>query len=183
MDKLKTIKQITTVVLSALALAACNSNEPQPDEIVTGSENKIQITAIVSDFTTEAGTPDTRASINNTTGIGSFENNDNIGLWISILSGSSGEGNTTEDMRTLIYDKNNSTWTGFNKSWEDYGELSENNELAFCAVYPDPKAEQSQISFTSLLSVRREGLLEFEDNFELYLDAGNNQIKLRKKTG
>lgn len=35
----------------------------------------------------------------------------------------------------------------------------------------------------SVIRQTGEGALEFEDNFELYLDAENNQIKLRKKTG
>lgn len=34
----------------------------------------------------------------------------------------------------------------------------------------------------SVIRQTGEGALEFEGNFELYLDAGNNQIKLRKKT-
>lgn len=141
---MKIIRTITTAMLSLLALAACNNEEILPDGTPDSDGNKIRITTTVGNFTSEDGAPGTRASINDDTGVGTFENNDKIGLWVMLTQGST----APETMQTLTYNGGGS-WSGCTTVWENYeAAMSADSKLRFAALYPAPQAGGNETSFT-----------------------------------
>lgn len=140
---MKIIRTITTAMLSLLALAACNNEEILPDGTPDSDGNKIRITATVGDFTSEDGAPGTRASINDDTGKGTFDNGDKIGLWVMLTQGST----APETMQTLTY--NDGSWSGCATVWENYeAAMSADSKLRFAALYPAPQAGDNEMPFT-----------------------------------
>lgn len=113
----------------ALALAACNNEEPLPDGTTTDGGDEIRITATVGHFSTGSGT-DTRATISEE-GTGSFVDGDKIGLWTKTATSAQ-----YSNMQGLSY--GNGLWSGFTQTWADLGELSIGSPCHFFALYPQP---------------------------------------------
>ena len=128
---MKTFRIISLVLPIVLALAACSKEElPAEGTIPGGDSDKIRIAATVGDFTVEDGAPGTRATINDDTGKGSFENGDVIGLSVKWMK----ENTTAEPLQSLTY--SNGSWSGCTTTWGNYAEISQEKPLRFTACYP-----------------------------------------------
>ncbi|MCS2450739.1 fimbrillin family protein [Bacteroides thetaiotaomicron] len=128
---MKTFRIISLALPIVLALAACSKEElPAEGTIPGGDSDKIRIAATVGDFTVEDGAPGTRATINDDTGKGSFENGDVIGLSVKWMK----ENTTAEPLQSLTY--SNGSWSGCTTTWDNYAEISQEKPLRFTACYP-----------------------------------------------
>lgn len=129
---MKTFRIISLALPIVLALAACNNEElPAEGTIPGGDSDKIRIAATVGDFTVEDGAPGTRMTVDDDTGTGRFDNDDEIGLWVELMK----TGSSAEPMQTLTF--SNSSWSGCTTTWSDYeAEISQVTPLRFTACYP-----------------------------------------------
>lgn len=112
---MKTIRLITTVLLSILALTACNNDE-EPLDTKPGDGNKIRITATVGDFTMKDGAPDTRISTN-ADGTGSFSDGDKILFYAGVEKNAAPDTHSSAYNTTLTH--NGTSWSTPDLSWDD----------------------------------------------------------------
>lgn len=125
---MKTIQAITAMMLAYLALTACNKEEFPPDRTTPdGNGNAIRITATMGDFT--GNSPDTRATIDEADGKGSFENGDQILVYATPNAQTSGL------FRTATFD--GTLWEcNIPLQWSDLPEDGSGNGYTFIGYYP-----------------------------------------------
>lgn len=127
---MKTIQAITAMMLAYLALTACNKEEFPPDRTTPdGNGNAIRITATMGDFT--GNSPDTRATIDEASGTGSFEKDDQILVYAEPY------GQTSDIFRTATF--NGTSWEWDTPlQWSDLPEDGSGKGYAFIGYYPVP---------------------------------------------
>lgn len=125
---MKTIQAITAMMLAYLALTACNKEEFPPDRTTPdGNGNAIRITATMGDFT--GNSPDTRATIDEASGTGSFEKGDQILVYAEPY------GQTSDLFRTATF--NGTSWKCDTPlQWSDLPEDENGNGYTFIGYYP-----------------------------------------------
>ncbi|MCD8134899.1 MAG: fimbrillin family protein [Parabacteroides gordonii] len=140
---MKTIQAITAMMLAYLALTACNKEEFPPDRTTPdGNGNAIRITATMGDFT--GNSPDTRATIDEASGTGSFEKGDQILVYATPNAQTSGL------FRTATFD--GTSWKcNIPLQWSDLPEDESGKGYSFTGYYPvlttTPEAD-NYIDFT-----------------------------------
>lgn len=127
---MKTIQAITAMMLAYLALTACNKEEFPPDRTTPdGNGNAIRITATMGDFT--GNSPDTRATIDEASGTGIFEKDDQILVYAEPY------GQTSDIFRTATF--NGTSWEWDTPlQWSDLPEDGSGNGYTFIGYYPVP---------------------------------------------
>lgn len=125
---MKTIQAITAMMLAYLALTACNKEEFPPDRTTPdGNGNAIRITATMGDFT--GNSPDTRATIDETSGTGRFEKGDQILIYATPYAQTSGL------FRTATFD--GTSWKcNTPLQWSDLPEDKSGYGYSFTGYYP-----------------------------------------------
>lgn len=125
---MKTIQAITAMMLAYLALTACNKEEFPPDRTTPdGNGNAIRITATMGDFT--GNSPDTRATIDEASGTGIFEKDDQILVYAEPY------GQTSDIFRTATF--NGTSWEWDTPlQWSDLPEDGSGKGYAFTGYYP-----------------------------------------------
>lgn len=125
---MKTIQAITAMMLAYLALTACNKEEFPPDRTTPdGNGNAIRITATMGDFT--GNSPDTRATIDEASGTGSFEKGDQILVYATPNAQTSGL------FRTATFD--GTSWECDTPlQWSDLPEDDSDKGYEFTGYYP-----------------------------------------------
>lgn len=125
---MKTIQAITAMMLAYLALTACNKEEFPPDRTTPdGNGNAIRITATMGDFT--GNSPDTRATIDEASGTGSFEKGDQILVYAEPYE------QISDLFRTATFD--GTSWKcNIPLQWSDLPEDENGNGYTFIGYYP-----------------------------------------------
>lgn len=125
---MKTIQAITAMMLAYLALTACNKEEFPPDRTTPdGNGNAIRITATMGDFT--GNSPDTRATIDEASGTGSFEKGDQILVYATPNAP------TSDLFRTATFD--GTSWECDTPlQWSDLPEDENGKGYSFIGYYP-----------------------------------------------
>ena len=125
---MKTIQAITAMMLAYLALTACNKEEFPPDRTTPdGNGNAIRITATMGDFT--GNSPDTRATIDEASGTGSFEKDDQILVYATPNA------QTSDIFRTATFD--GTSWKCDTPlQWSDLPEDESGKGYSFTGYYP-----------------------------------------------
>lgn len=125
---MKTIQAITAMMLAYLALTACNKEEFPPDRTTPdGNGNAIRITATMGDFT--GNSPDTRATIDEASGKGSFEKGDQILVYATPYAP------TSDLFRTATFD--GTSWECDTPlQWSDLPEDGSGKGYEFTGYYP-----------------------------------------------
>lgn len=125
---MKTIQAITAMMLAYLALTACNKEEFPPDRTTPdGNGNAIRITATMGDFT--GNSPDTRATIDEASGTGSFEKGDQILVYATPNAP------TSDLFRTATF--NGTSWECDTPlQWSDLPEDENGKGYSFIGYYP-----------------------------------------------
>ena len=125
---MKTIQAITAMMLAYLALTACNKEEFPPDRTTPdGNGNAIRITATMGDFT--GNSPDTRATIDEASGTGSFEKGDQILVYATPYA------STSDLFRTATFD--GTSWECDTPlQWSDLPEDESDKGYEFTGYYP-----------------------------------------------
>lgn len=125
---MKTIQAITAMMLAYLALTACNKEEFPPDRTTPdGNGNAIRITATMGDFT--GNSPDTRTTIDEASGTGSFEKGDQILVYATPNAP------TSDLFRTATFD--GTSWECDTPlQWSDLPEDENGKGYSFIGYYP-----------------------------------------------
>ena len=125
---MKTIQAITAMMLAYLALTACNKEEFPPDRITPdGNGNAIRITTTMGDFT--GNSPDTRATIDEASGTGSFSPGDQILVYATPYAP------TSDLFRTATFD--GTSWKcNIPLQWSDLPEDESGKGYSFIGYYP-----------------------------------------------
>ena len=116
------------MMLAYLALTACNKEEFPPDRTTPdGNGNAIRITATMGDFT--GNSPDTRATIDEASGTGSFEKGDQILVYATPNAP------TCDLFRTATFD--GTSWECDTPlQWSDLPEDENGKGYSFIGYYP-----------------------------------------------
>lgn len=125
MKTTRTYFSLAASLLFMAGLAACSQDDNLPGTDQSPADDAIRITATVGDFTGEG--VETRATINEDTGIGSFENGDEIGVYVL------DKDNALLSNGTATYD--GAAWNS-TLSWNDLPTPTPDAPIQFVAHFP-----------------------------------------------